>query len=431
LRAEDQEDRIGRLLTGCDAYWAENGVPRERADEMLAELGQHLDEAARDGKTVEDVVGADLERFAEEWAAPNRPSKPLWEETLDVISDALVGLAVLAALAHLYYRSPTLPADWKAVLGAAVFALVFVRLFAYLRAPSEAPPGSDERVLDRYPRRLYGAFMWFLVAVWAAYLLLPLPDGVLFDWPWQATLALPVGAVLLRVAKRLAPERTSMRPAPRERREDGPRTDDPEGEILEAVLDCRWQWSAKGVPEGEIEEMSEELEQHLREATRDGRPVSAVVGPDVSAFARRRAEESGATVDPSPETLKDRLLGWVLSFSACATVLAAFFHVLEWTLYVPVAWVAGMYLLLLTMWFLGDPIERLLVVARRWQRTPWKSMLAAGALTMALVAVSSVFAFFFMVVGPRLPFQWPWYATIASALIAFLVVLNWVRESKP
>jgi hypothetical protein len=53
------------MLAGCDAYRTENGVPCERADEMLAELDRHFDEAScARRQTVEDVVGQGVKRFA-------------------------------------------------------------------------------------------------------------------------------------------------------------------------------------------------------------------------------------------------------------------------------------------------------------------------------------------------------------------------------
>jgi len=60
-----------RVVTEVERYWLETGLPLESVSEMRHELEQHLVEAERDGRTVEDVVG-DLAAFAEGWAAARR-----------------------------------------------------------------------------------------------------------------------------------------------------------------------------------------------------------------------------------------------------------------------------------------------------------------------------------------------------------------------
>lgn len=55
-------------------------------------------------------------------------------------------------------------------------------------------------------------------------------------------------------------------------------------------------------------------------------------------------------------------------------------------------------------------------------------MLAAVGLVLMLVAVSVLGAIFFMYVGPLIPFVWPWYATIVSATVAFLILFSWLNE---
>ena len=428
MRAEEQGDRIDGVLGGCRAYWMNGGISRGRADEMAEELDLHLREALENGKDVEDVVGPDIKAFAEEWAAPNRQAKPLSAETLDVLSDAAAGLSVLAVLAHLTLWTPSLPVDWKSVLGAIIWALILARFFAYLRPPADAPPGSDEKVVDRYPRRLYSSLMWLLIAVFAVYTFLPLPETVLFRWPLSATLALPAVAVLLRAAQRLLPRVQTGEGGPSRRNASRMPADDREKQVVEALLACRWQWMKMRMPQDGIEEMSELLEQHIEDATRDGKPVEAVVGPDVAAFAEAWAQDSGIEPESAEEPLRHRVQGWVLSVSSFATISATFVHLMEWTLFVPVAWILGTYLFILSIWFFGERIDEQVQSAKRWRYTPWKSLLAASIVVLAMVGVSVVLALFFMVVGPMFPFDWPWYATVASALIAFLVLFGWVRE---
>ena len=56
---------------------------------------------------------------------------------------------------------------------------------------------------------------------------------------------------------------------------------------IEAVVaDCERYWRAAGIQRTVARDMRQELEQHLVEATGDGRTPETVVGPDVAAFAR-------------------------------------------------------------------------------------------------------------------------------------------------
>lgn len=63
--------RRDQVLAEVARYWRETGLSPESVDEMRAELEQHLLEAERDGRTVDDVIG-DRASFAEGWAAVRR-----------------------------------------------------------------------------------------------------------------------------------------------------------------------------------------------------------------------------------------------------------------------------------------------------------------------------------------------------------------------
>ena len=295
-------------------------------------------------------------------------------------------------------------------------------MFAFLRAPSDAPPDSDESVLDRYPRRLYNRFLWVLIAVWTVHLFLPLPDTALFRWPVQATLLLPLVAVLTRQTKRLI----ARDDAPIDPPLDTRKPEQPPYQQMNAVADCEFYWRKMRIPGDQVEDMSRDLDEHFGQAVKEGRSVRSVVGDDVEAFARAWAEEYGAEPDFSPEPIAHVVQGWVLSFSACASILAGIYHLLEWSLYVPVAWILGVYLFVVAAWF-GQPVADLAERTKSWRYSPWKSMLAAGGLVVLIAAVSVVMALFFVVVGPRIPFEWPWYATVACALVACSIVTLWLR----
>ena len=60
------------------------------------------------------------------------------------------------------------------------------------------------------------------------------------------------------------------------------------------VLECEGYWRAMGISPQKIQEMRGELESHLQEAMRDGKPVETVTGGDTLAFA----EEWGKPYTP-------------------------------------------------------------------------------------------------------------------------------------
>lgn len=424
MNGNAQQDGVGETLDACRAYWNRNGVPAGKVAEMEVELRDHLDGALADGKGAEDVVGPDIERFAEEWAAPNRPARSLGEETLDALSDAVFALAVLGGIVHLALWTTALSIDVEGVIWAFLILLLFVRLFAYLRAPSDAAPDSGESVLDRYPRSAYNFFVWSLVALYAVCLLLPLPETLLFRWPLQATLALPIVAVLIRGVKGHLARNDASAGAPLGVERPG-ESGDPAHQVANVVMDCSFYWSRMRIPEDQIDDMRRDLDEYLEQALKDGRSVRSAVGEDVEEFAEAWAEEHGAEPDPRPEPVKDVVMGWVLSFSGCATVLATFAHLRDWSLHVPVVWIAGIYLFIVAAWF-GQPVADLVARAKSWRYSPAKSMLAAGLVVLLMAAVAGVMALFFLVIGPRVPFEWPWYATVVSALVALSVVCVWL-----
>jgi len=65
-------------------------------------------------------------------------------------------------------------------------------------------------------------------------------------------------------------------------------------DIVDVLAQCGFPWLVRRIPEQRVDEMRDELHQHLREATGEGKPVESVVGHDVLAFA-----ESWARVDRS------------------------------------------------------------------------------------------------------------------------------------
>ncbi|MDF1594823.1 MAG: NfeD family protein [Acidimicrobiia bacterium] len=61
--------------------------------------------------------------------------------------------------------------------------------------------------------------------------------------------------------------------------------------VTEIVADCERYWLQTRVPRKTADEMRTELEQHLLEATSEGKSPSTVVGPDIATFAEAWASE--------------------------------------------------------------------------------------------------------------------------------------------
>ena len=52
--------QIADLVNACGGYWELRGIPEPRRKEMRLELEQHLEQAVRDGKSLEEEDHAEL-----------------------------------------------------------------------------------------------------------------------------------------------------------------------------------------------------------------------------------------------------------------------------------------------------------------------------------------------------------------------------------
>ena len=90
---------------------------------------------------------------------------------------------------------------------------------------------------------------------------------------------------------------------------------------------CRKHWSASGISEAAVDEMSTELRSHLEDATADGKPIEVVTGREVDEFAEewavaylgpqapRNAQTSvpsAGVTEPSMPRTDSRSPGWAL-----------------------------------------------------------------------------------------------------------------------
>jgi membrane protein implicated in regulation of membrane protease activity len=108
MEAVVSDSRFDRLVSDCESYWRQTGVPRHAVAEMTAELRSHLAEATAGGKSVETVIGGSLPAFAESWAAERRspriPSAAVARNTRPRdIGLAVLGVAVVV-VALIYGR---------------------------------------------------------------------------------------------------------------------------------------------------------------------------------------------------------------------------------------------------------------------------------------------------------------------------------------
>ena len=132
-------DRIEEVLDAVGGYWDATNVPPSIGKGMRAELEGHLREAVGHGRSVTDVTGPDLGRFAEQWAEvhrPHSPGMPSFDEATSAprratsmpITASLATAGVVVALALVFGREEV-PMDeleiWRWVWTglAAVFAI--------------------------------------------------------------------------------------------------------------------------------------------------------------------------------------------------------------------------------------------------------------------------------------------------------------------
>lgn len=162
---------------------------------MRAELEAHLEQAVRDGKALDAVVGAKTLAFAEAWAREtphqfaSRFGLLLRWLAFDWLASALLFLFVIALVAHLLFRSPSFPFS----LAAAV-SVAFIGLFTLLRGMVGF---LSPRIRSRETRLTLTFGVYALISLSALLILIlvaaPL-HRVLFRWDWPVTVLLIVSA---------------------------------------------------------------------------------------------------------------------------------------------------------------------------------------------------------------------------------------------
>ncbi|QIN79230.1 hypothetical protein GBA65_12660 [Rubrobacter marinus] len=188
-----------------------------------------------------------------------------------------------------------------------------------------------------------------------------------------------------------------------------------EERISRTIYECRVYWVRSGVPRRRVDDMLSELERHLREAGEDGKPVEAVVGDDVRPFAKLWAEESRP-----PRELGRRLFIFATSVAISVPVFAAFTHLWYWTLSFGVD--LGVLLPVVTFAVsvsLMGLFPALTTIEHLEPR--WKGHLAIVVLSLTTVLVPTVIIALAFGGRDAALFDWSWYATLVSALVALLM----------
>lgn len=99
-----------------------------------------------------------------------------------------------------------------------------------------------------------------------------------------------------------------------------------EKSVESVVAECERYWRSTGVPAERVDEMKAELMSHLREAQTQGKSVTSVVGPDISAFAEEWAVEYRPVVTTrtsTPTSFRDSRIWMWGSIAVIAVIFTA------------------------------------------------------------------------------------------------------------
>jgi hypothetical protein len=91
------QQQIADLAEACAGYWELRGIARASSNEMRLELEQHLQQATRDGKSLEAVLGPNPAAFAEAWAREMHPR--FWRGGARVLHGLVYVLSIVSTTA--------------------------------------------------------------------------------------------------------------------------------------------------------------------------------------------------------------------------------------------------------------------------------------------------------------------------------------------
>lgn len=199
MKFESVEQEIEMTVDWCVILWGANGIPPEKVAEMKGELEDHLRMAIRDGKSVDSVIGSNVNDFAAAWAVENRPPITFGERVMEWAGLLALSAVLVSVFGHVWYFSPTYSVEdrwWYA-------APILITLpNARLKMPG-VPSGHE----DSLPVRV-------LISVCVGALAGMLMAGInvavhlgnvsfLFEWSWVSTIVVVLlGAPLLKNRRR-------------------------------------------------------------------------------------------------------------------------------------------------------------------------------------------------------------------------------------
>ena len=102
------QQQIADLAEACAGYWELRGIARASSKEMRLELEQHLQQATRDGKSLEAVLGPNPLAFAEAWAREMQPR--FWRGGAIALRGLVYVLSIVsstALISQLLARAPS------------------------------------------------------------------------------------------------------------------------------------------------------------------------------------------------------------------------------------------------------------------------------------------------------------------------------------
>lgn len=212
MKFESVEQEIGMTVDWCVILWGANGIPVERVAEMKGELEDHLREALRDGKSVDEVTGGNVTDFAAAWAVENRPPMTLGARLVERAWLLAMSAIFLSVFGHLWYFSlnHTVEEAWW-WYAAPLFLTVPAGTFEVPGVPWEREEPPLFRVLASV-----GAGVLAGIAMAGINVAVHLGDvSSLFNWSWISTLVVVVLGVPLLKNRR----RTNVLPILEEREE--------------------------------------------------------------------------------------------------------------------------------------------------------------------------------------------------------------------
>lgn len=192
-------------------------------------------------------------------------------------------------------------------------------------------------------------------------------------------------------------------------------------QITDLIEACARYWELRGVAKKQRDEMQLELEQHLTQAVRDGKPLQAVIGSNPPAFAEAWAREMHPRVRSGGIILLPTLVYALSVVSTTAFIQQVLAHTLTFTFTLFAAYLltsSGLLALLI-------PLSGFLAPRIRTRRSRVVLLCALGVLAALILREVGIRVNWSLAL-----FSWSWPLTLMLfALAAFLFFLDYWRTA--